>query len=62
MYIADNGLAARLNSDVLALKQPGAVEAVRDLCRGADGLIEGFRPGMMEWLGFCPEVMLADNP
>jgi alpha-methylacyl-CoA racemase len=30
--------------------------------RDADGLIEGFRPGVMERLGLGPEVLLADNP
>jgi alpha-methylacyl-CoA racemase len=44
------------------LKSPAGVAQVRELCRTADGLIEGFRPGVMERLGLGPEVMLADNP
>jgi len=28
----------------------------------ADGLIEGFRPGVMERLGLGPDVLLEDNP
>ncbi len=49
-------------SITLDLKQPGAVEVVIELVKTADGLIEGFRPGVMERLGFGPEVLLAANP
>jgi alpha-methylacyl-CoA racemase len=41
--------------------EDGAAQA-RALCGAADGLIEGFRPGVMERLGLGPEVLLADNP
>ncbi|HEY2464592.1 MAG TPA: CaiB/BaiF CoA-transferase family protein [Steroidobacteraceae bacterium] len=60
-----------LSKDILArsrkfmivdLKQPSGVEAVRDLCKSADGFIEGFRPGVMERLGLGPELLLKDNP
>ena len=44
------------------LKSPEGVAAVRDLARTADGLIEGFRPGVTERLGLGPDVLLADNP
>lgn len=44
------------------LKQPGAAEVVLRLIEQADGLIEGFRPGVMERLGLGPEVCLARNP
>ena len=44
------------------LKTAEGVAVVRDLCRSADGLIEGFRPGVTERLGLGPEVLLADNP
>ncbi len=44
------------------LKRPEGVALVRDLAREADGLIEGFRPGVMERLGLGPDVLLADNP
>lgn len=46
----------------LDLKQAEAVERVRALAREADGLIEGFRPGVMERLGLGPEVLRAANP
>ena len=44
------------------LKNPEGTELVRRLCRSADGLIEGFRPGVMERLGLGPDVLLKDNP
>ena len=49
-------------SVALDLKQPQAGEAVLKLVERADGLIEGFRPGVMERLGLGPEVALARNP
>ncbi len=44
------------------LKHPEAVEAVLRLVETADGLFEGFRPGVMERLGFGPDVCLERNP
>jgi alpha-methylacyl-CoA racemase len=44
------------------LKHPDGVEAVLSLCERADGLIEGFRPGVMERLGLGPDAVLARNP
>ena len=44
------------------LKHPDGIAVVCDLCRSADGLIEGFRPGVMERLGLGPDVLLDDNP
>lgn len=44
------------------LKSAEGITVVRDLARSADGLIEGFRPGVMERLGLSPEVLMADNP
>ncbi|NSX16863.1 CoA transferase [Cupriavidus taiwanensis] len=49
-------------SVVLNLKDPAAVEAVLHLCEGADLLIEGMRPGVMERLGLGPEVCLQRRP
>src|SRR5271170_1648604 len=49
-------------SIVVDLKQPQGVSVVRDLVRTANGLIEGFRPGVMERLGLGPEQLLSDNP
>ena len=46
----------------LDLKDKAAVAQVLDLLAGADALIEGFRPGVMERLGLGPDVVLARNP
>jgi len=46
----------------LDLKKPEAVEAALRLIEMADGLIEGFRPGVMERLGLGPDACLARNP
>jgi len=46
----------------LDLKVPAAAEACLRLMEGADALIEGFRPGVMERLGLGPDVALARNP
>ncbi|MCA0243495.1 MAG: CoA transferase [Proteobacteria bacterium] len=52
------------NRDVieLDLKQPAAVEQVLQFVEAADGLIEGFRPGVTERLGLGPDVCLQRNP
>ncbi len=44
------------------MKKPEGVAAIRELVKTADGLIEGFRPGVMERLGLGPDVLLQDNP
>lgn len=46
----------------LDLKDPVDRDALLELIDRADGLIEGFRPGVMERLGLGPEVCLARNP
>lgn len=46
----------------LDLKSPDGQAALRDLVKTSDGLIEGFRPGVMERLGLGPDMLLADNP
>jgi alpha-methylacyl-CoA racemase len=45
----------------LDLKQPNAVDAALKLIDGADALIEGFRPGVMERLGLGPDICLRRN-
>jgi len=49
-------------SIALDLKKAEAVAAALDLVAGADALIEGFRPGVMERLGLGPQACLARNP
>lgn len=46
----------------LDLKHPEGVEALLTLVEGADAIIEGFRPGVMERLGVGPDQCLARNP
>ena len=46
----------------LDLKAPDDIAKLRQLVKTADGLIEGFRPGVTERLGIGPDVLLADNP
>jgi len=49
-------------SVAMDLKNPAAVATVLDLCAGADALIEGFRPGVMERMGLGPAECLKRNP
>jgi alpha-methylacyl-CoA racemase len=46
----------------LDLKDPASIEVVARLAETADGLIEGFRPGVAERLGLGPDVLLKRNP
>ena len=43
-------------------KSPEGVAQVRALIKSADGIFEGYRPGVMERMGLGPDVLLADNP
>ncbi|MEO1042953.1 MAG: CaiB/BaiF CoA-transferase family protein [Pseudomonadota bacterium] len=43
-------------------RSPEGVALAKDLVRTADGLIEGFRPGVMERLGLGPDELLKVNP
>jgi alpha-methylacyl-CoA racemase len=56
------GLDRGRRSIALDLKRPEAIAAALELVAGADALIEGFRPGVMERLGLGPDVCLARNP
>lgn len=49
-------------SVALDLKDPADIETALKLIGKADGLIEGFRPGVMERLGLGPDVCLERNP
>jgi alpha-methylacyl-CoA racemase len=46
----------------LDLKHPDGVAALLELAAAADGLLEGFRPGVAERLGVGPDACLARNP
>jgi alpha-methylacyl-CoA racemase len=49
-------------SVALDLKSADGIAALLDLVAGADALLEGFRPGVMERLGVGPDVCLERNP
>jgi alpha-methylacyl-CoA racemase len=57
-----DALARNRRSLVLNTKTAEGLAVARDLCHRADGMIEGYRPGVMERLGLGPDVLLADNP
>lgn len=62
-YTANDTLVDRGRLSVaLDLKQPRGVALALDLIAGADILIEGFRPGVMERLGLGPDTCRARNP
>lgn len=46
----------------LDLKRERGVQALKDLARGADVLVENFRPAVADRLGVGPEAMRAVNP
>lgn len=58
---ADVLLRGRRNI-AIDLKHPDGVATLLDLVTGADALIEGFRPGVMERLGIGPVDCHARNP
>lgn len=49
-------------SITLDLKEPESAEIVARLAETADGLIEGYRPGVAERLGLGPDVLMKRNP
>ncbi len=54
-------LARNRRSIAIDLKRPEGVEVVLKLVETADGLFEGFRPGVTERLGLGPEECMARN-
>lgn len=57
-----DALSRNRKSVLLDIKTPEGLSAAKALCATADGLIEGFRPGVMERLGLGPDVLIAANP
>ena len=60
--IPNDPLLRNRKSISLDLKREECREAVRRLAGRSNGLIEGYRPGVMERLGLGPDDMLKDNP
>ena len=57
-----NPLNRGKRSVALNLKKKGDWQAAFALASGADVVLEGYRPGVMERLGFGPEALHAVNP
>lgn len=57
-----DALARGKRSVALDLKHGDGRQAARRVIDGADALLEGFRPGVMERLGLGPDACLATNP
>ncbi|PIV75914.1 MAG: CoA transferase, partial [Rhodobacteraceae bacterium CG17_big_fil_post_rev_8_21_14_2_50_65_11] len=55
-FLAQN---AGKKSVTLNLKHPRGVDILKALVRGADVLVENFRPGVMDRLGLGPQVLRA---
>ncbi|MEM8972298.1 MAG: CaiB/BaiF CoA-transferase family protein [Pseudomonadota bacterium] len=61
-YDPHDFLARGRKSLALDLKQPAAIDVALKIVDQSDGLIEGFRPGVMERLGLGPDICHARNP
>ena len=62
LAVPNDPLTRSRESIALDLKAEEGREVVRRLAATADGLIEGYRPGVMEKLGLGPESLLKANP
>ncbi len=60
--VPNDPLLRNRRSISLDLRREECREVVRRLAATADGLIEGYRPGVMERLGLGPDEMLKRNP
>lgn len=55
-------MARNRNTAAVDLKHPDGLALLHELAAGADVLLEGFRPGVAERLGFGPAELCAANP
>jgi alpha-methylacyl-CoA racemase len=62
LSVPNDPLTRSRESIALDLRQEEGRTLVRRIAAGADGLIEGYRPGVMERLGLGPEQLIGDNP
>ncbi|MEO8142209.1 MAG: CaiB/BaiF CoA-transferase family protein [Sphingomicrobium sp.] len=60
--VPNDPLLRNRRSIALDLKRDGHRAVVKRLAAKADGLIEGYRPGVMERLGLGPDDLCADHP
>ena len=61
LSIPNDPLTRSRESMALDLKTEGGREVVRRLAERSDGLVEGYRPGVMEKLGLGPNALLKTN-
>jgi alpha-methylacyl-CoA racemase len=61
-HLSSDAFTRSRRTIAIDMKQAEGVALARKLVGTADGLIEGFRPGVMERLGLGPEELLGDNP
>src|SRR6478735_2126205 len=59
--IPNDPLLRNRRSIALDLKRDDHRDVVERLAKRADGLVEGYRPGVMERLGLGPDVLLGAN-
>jgi len=59
--VPNDPLLRNRKSISLDLKREECRQVVRRVAKSADGLIEGYRPGVMERLGLGPDELLKDN-
>jgi len=62
LAVANDPLTRSRRSLAVDLKNEDGVAILRRLAARADGLIEGYRPGVMERLGLGPDELLEANP
>ena len=62
LFIPNDPLTRSRRSIALDLKNEAGRDVVRRLAARADGLVEGYRPGVMERLGLGPDKLLQANP
>jgi alpha-methylacyl-CoA racemase len=62
LAVPNDPLTRSRRSLAINLKSDGGVAIVRRIAERADGLVEGYRPGVMERLGLGPDVLQAANP
>jgi alpha-methylacyl-CoA racemase len=60
--VPNDPLLRNRRSISLDLKREECRDVVRRLTERADGIVEGYRPGVMERLGLGPEELIAANP
>ena len=61
-HLSSDAFTRSRRTIAIDMKQADGIALARRLVGTADGLIEGFRPGVMERLGLGPDVLLGDNP